>query len=557
METGQYLCQKCGAKGNLVTLMKHFGDELDLPIITDDKAKNKALRIWNLSTEPDPNFPYLLKKKILPHGSRLFRDMLLLPMYSPNGELLSLQLIDKNGGKKFLTGGKVAGSFFLMGEPRDTICIAEGFATASSIIEATGYATAIAFSSNNLKATTESMRLMYPEKEIIVCGDIDDNGYRKAKEVADILGIKLAFPQFGEGEEIDGKKASDFNDLSVLHGASAVESAILSAKFIPQKFSFTSLEVLLNEPEEEVSWIIENLLPSGGFSLVIAKPKVGKSTLGRQAGYSVSRGELFLGRKTIKGPVLYVSLEEKRSEVKKHFQLMGATGTEDLGVYVGAIPEDANVWLLNEIKRKKPVLVIIDTLFRFAQVTDVNDYSRVLRALDPLLTLAREQSAHVMCIHHARKSAGEGADTTLGSTAIFGSVDTAIILKRTESKRTIETQQRYGTDLEPTILIFDPETKMATLGGTKEEDDTNKIAMEILEFLKTMKEPVTEAVIDKEVDGRTVFKRKALRDLVASEQISRSGAGKKGDPYLYSCSLVPAIYPEQEKQDIVIASKTN
>ncbi len=39
IETGQYLCQKCGASGNMVTLAKHFGDD-PRSVATLDKAEN-------------------------------------------------------------------------------------------------------------------------------------------------------------------------------------------------------------------------------------------------------------------------------------------------------------------------------------------------------------------------------------------------------------------------------------------------------------------------------------------------------------------------------------
>jgi hypothetical protein len=153
-----------------------------------------------------------------------------------------------------------------------------------------------------------------------------------------------------------------------------------------------------------------------------------------------------------------------------------------------------------------------------------------------------------MVVHHARKGGGDGGDSTLGSTAIFGSVDTAIILKRTEGKRTIETQQRYGTDMEASVLLYDEETKSVTIGGTKEEADSQRISREILEFLQSKDTPVDEPTIDDAVDGRTGLKRKTLRDLVAKHEITRTGGGRKGDPFLYSCLLVPSIYAEQEKQ---------
>lgn len=321
----------------------------------------------------------------------------------------------------------------------------------------------------------------------------------------------------------------------------------------PKSPNFTSLGDLLNEPEEEINWIVDGLLPSSGFSVIAAKPKVGKSTLARQAALSVARGDSFLGRHTTRGAVLYLALEEKRSEVKKHFRLLGAmadeVGSKDLYTFVGTKPQEAHKWLEKEIMNRKPVLVIIDTLFRFVNITDGNDYSKVTAALTPLLSLARDNGAHLMVVHHAGKGGRDGGDSILGSTAIFGSVDTAIILKRTDSKRTIESQQRYGDDIEATVLVFDETTHRTSLGGTKEEDDIRLIGEAILQFLEAKGEPVDEKTVGAEVEGRTGPKRKALREQVTTGAITRTGSGKKGDPFQYSRSLVSDIYEEQEKQD--------
>lgn len=312
---------------------------------------------------------------------------------------------------------------------------------------------------------------------------------------------------------------------------------------------FVSLGDLLNEPEETISWVIEDMLPAGGFSIMVAKPKVGKSTFVRQLALCVARGESFLERKTEKGGVLYVALEEKRGEVKNHFKLLGADGTEDLGVYVGSAPGEAYTWLENEVKKKHPILIIIDTLFRFARVADVSDYAKVTNALDPLLKLARENSTHLMCLHHARKMPGDGADATLGSTAIFGTVDTAMLLKRNkDGKRTLETQQRYGRDMEETVLMFNVDLKTITLGSLKEEEDEKKIEELIIDLLKSSKEPIDEKTIRDEIEGKTTLKSIALRSLFQGGKITRTGLGRKGDPYLYSCSLVPDICEEQENK---------
>lgn len=344
--------------------------------------------------------------------------------------------------------------------------------------------------------------------------------------------------------------ASIQNCKETYSGGNATQAGTEAPLLASQKYSFTSLGDLLNEPEEEIKWILDNILPSSGFSIIVAKPKVGKSTWSRQLALSIARGDSFMNREVAKGAVLYVALEEKRGEVKKHFKLLGAKGDEDLYVYVGTVPKEAQAWLTNEMREKKPLLVIVDTLFRFVNIADGNDYAKVTAALTPLLALARENGAHLLAVHHARKGGGDGGDSMLGSTAIFGSVDTAIILKRNEGKRTIETQQRYGTDMEPTVLIFDNETQAMSLGGTKEQDDTQKISDEIMNFLFDQTDSCPEKIIMDGVEGRTGIKRKALRALVADGLVQRSGTGKRNDSYLYSRSLVPAIYAEQEKQDI-------
>ncbi len=316
---------------------------------------------------------------------------------------------------------------------------------------------------------------------------------------------------------------------------------------------FTPIGVLLSEPEEEISWVIDELLPSSGFSIIAAKPKVGKSTLARQVAHAVARGDSFFGCETTKGTVLYLALEEKRSEVKRHFRqlsdVFGDAEKDSLQVYADAVPKDPHSWLEKKIKESKPVLVIIDTLFRFVSIKNGNDYAEVTTALSPLLALARNHGAHLMVVHHAGKGGREGGDSILGSTAIFGSVDTSIILRRTESKRTIETQQRYGKDMDPTLLVFDDTTQTTSLGGTKEEDDIKTAKVGILDFFKTIEGPVGEAVIREDVEGRIGPKSKALRQLVISGEITRTGKGVSGNPFLYSRSLVPDIYTGQEKQE--------
>jgi RecA-family ATPase len=318
---------------------------------------------------------------------------------------------------------------------------------------------------------------------------------------------------------------------------------------------FTTLGDLLNEPDEICEWLVEQRLPTGGLSLLAGKPKAGKSTLARCLALAVARGEPWLGFSTKPGAVFYLALEEKRREVRSHFRDMGA-GLDDLiSVFIAASPQDGIVQLQKAADREKPVLIIVDPLLKMIRVRDANDYAQLSGALEPLLTLARENGAHVLATHHLGKTDREGGDGILGSTAIFGAVDTAFILRRSEKYRTIMSIQRYGEDMEELTLSLEEDTRIVRVGATKKAADEESMMGSIVDYLKTQAAPVEEKEIQEAVEGRKGVKVKALRRLVDGKQVSRSGAGKKADPYLYrytfqdSSFLVPPICREPENQN--------
>jgi hypothetical protein len=314
-----------------------------------------------------------------------------------------------------------------------------------------------------------------------------------------------------------------------------------------KEMAFTALDDLLAEPDENVSWVLDGILPSGGPSVIAGKPKAGKSVWTRNLIHCVVMGLPFLGRSVEQGPVLYCAFEEKRGEVRKHFRLMGTKGP--LYLFINVAPPDAIRQLEEAVVRIKPVLVVIDTLFKLCRIKDGNDYSQAITAIEPLLKLARESGAHLLTVHHAGKGERQGGDSILGSTGIFATVDTAIILKRGDKYRTVWTIQRYGDDLEETTLQWDAERKMVSPGKTRQEEDLAAMEEAMLQCLQMQEQPLTEAEIDAAVEGRKSLKVKALRSLVTKEKVEKAGKGGKTDPFRYSCSLVPDTYSGTTKQE--------
>jgi len=315
-------------------------------------------------------------------------------------------------------------------------------------------------------------------------------------------------------------------------------------------FHLTTLADLLSEPEEELRWLVEERLLVGGLSLLAAKPKVGKSTLARWLCLAVSRGERWLNTPTTQGTVFYLALEEKRSEVKRHFRTMGATPDDPIHFFIGQCPEDCLQKLRDEALKQRPALIVVDPLLKMVRVRDANDYAVVTRKLEPLIGLARDTWAHVLVTHHTGKAHRDGGDSILGSTAIFAAVDTAFIIKRTERFRVLSSIQRSGVDLEETVLHLDPESEIVTVGASRTEADEKQAAQAIFDYLQIQSEPVEEKDIHEAVEGRKGIKVKALRFLVDDEKVERTGQGKRGDPYLYSISSsqVTSMYRELENR---------
>ena len=301
--------------------------------------------------------------------------------------------------------------------------------------------------------------------------------------------------------------------------------------------SRVSLATLLDECETAERWVVDGIIPSGGLTLVSAGPKVGKSTALRCLALAVARGDAWLGRRTTQGRVLYVCLEDKRSEVRLHYAEMGAAGTEPIEfIFDRTPPRGAMDRLVHHVHELDPRLVVIDSLFRFLRVRDVSNYAAVIHAFDPLIDLARGIEAALVLTHHQRKGGGTDGDEILGSQAIFGSIDNAVLLSRRGTQRTIRTQVRIGEDMPPTTLVLD-EKGYVSLGDAHRECRAQRIDDDIARCLADSGVSMTiEAVrraVRRAVGRRAEDVNEALARLTEAGCVARTGRGRKADPYQF------------------------
>lgn len=196
------------------------------------EAAAKAALIWNAAALAPSDHDYLVRKGVQVHGVRLHNGALLIPMRDGR-ELCSLQFIEPDGSKRFLSGGRAAGCYFSIGcaQGAAALCITEGFATGATIHEATGHPVAVAFNAGNLKAVAQAIRERHLALPLIICADDDaatdsNPGMAKANEAALAVGGLVAVPDFGPDRP---QGVTDFNDMTATVGIDAVRDAIRKA----------------------------------------------------------------------------------------------------------------------------------------------------------------------------------------------------------------------------------------------------------------------------------------------------------------------------------------
>lgn len=404
-----------------------------------------------------------------------------------------------------------------------------------------------------LKAILDKAFLSKNGQRLRYLFDGDIAGFPSASEADQSLCNQLAFWFSKDSQRIDTvfRASKLFRDKwdqrhfsdGTTYGQATIRQAISSCRDAympkpePKKMAFMPLGELFEKVEESIDWLLDEILLAGGFSILCARPKVGKTTLARFIALCVARGVMCLNRITKAGPVLYLALEEKESEVRRHFVDMGADGTEQIYIYCTTAPENAIEQIRQAITQIKPVLLIIDPLYRLIRVKDANDYAGNSAALEPLLEIARATNTHVLCVHHNRKGDSQDiGERILGSTAIHAAFDTIINLSRNfqDNSRTIQIQQRYGEDLEECSLLFDRDTRTLSLGGSVEETRHEELKKRLIAYLNEQTEGVTEALIMEEVEGRRVQKIRIIRELLKNNTIYRTGRGGRREPFKYA-----------------------
>jgi hypothetical protein len=474
--------------------------------------------IWSDCIGASPDHPYLRRKGIQTHGARVTGDgRLVVPLYDQDGTLSSLQYIDAEGGKLYHPGGQTGGKFWWLGSMDDatTIYVAEGFATAATIRQATNCPVVVAYSASNLVPVTESMRALHPTSDIVIVADNDKSGVgqRYAEQACAKHGARMVMPP-DTGDANDYAQAG--GDLLALLSPPANDWLVRADDFSAQP--------------APVRWLVKQWLQADALIMVHGPSGGGKTFAVLDWVLHLASGMTdWQGHKVKPCDVVYLAgeghqgLRGRIAAWKHHHHAttlsmwLSKSGC-DLNTADGYHQAVAHIRSLP----KPPGVIVVDTLHRFL-AGDENSSQDAKTMIDACANLMREFGCSVILVHHTGVS-DEAQHRARGSSAWRGALDIEISIVPATSNLPMQIIQRKSKDAElaPTINV---ELQQVTIPGWLDEDG----------------QPVTSAVMvpsTMQATVKTDSKLAAHRKTIENAWWASGTPERKGQPFIERGALM-------------------
>jgi phage/plasmid primase-like uncharacterized protein/archaellum biogenesis ATPase FlaH len=209
------------------------------------------------------NHAYLSKKAITACDRlRIATDgRLIVPVFDKNETLQSIQYIDNDGNKRFLTDGRMKGGCFVIGEldRGKKALMVEGLATGLTVHDATGIPVIVAFNAGNLKTVHDNFK---SDVTITICADNDQHG--KGEKSAIECGCDYVIPP----------QLGDFNDVGVDKTRELLKHLI--PKQDVKKPFLVTIEQLLTDIKP-IDWLMKGIMERGSIGIMFGESGAGKS----------------------------------------------------------------------------------------------------------------------------------------------------------------------------------------------------------------------------------------------------------------------------------------
>lgn len=387
--------------------------------------------------------PYHIKKHVKLHSpAYLDENNLIVPLVDIDGKALGNikilpEKIKTSNGKmedKFNSKGlDTKQSMFVFGnlESSSNILVATGYSTSASLYESTGNPVVMSLSDTTLPHTVELLRKRYAEKELIICADFDARD--KFRSVAIQFNARLCFP-----EPVNGNEKTDFNDLMLAQGKSAVCDVVGDARFAVATKSEPSpatetvvLRSAASIVPRRIDWLWDGWLAVGKLHLLAGAPGTAKTTIALTLGAAISRGGQFPdGSYAKRGKVLIWSSEDDPRDTL--IPRLIAAGADLNNIHIVESVNHNKGKRVFDPSRDFPLLksaveqvgnvsfMVIDSVAD-AVAGDAGKNNQVRRALAPVKEFAEEMGIATLGITHFNKNVtGKAMSRIIDSVAFVG-----------------------------------------------------------------------------------------------------------------------------------------
>lgn len=213
---------------------------------------------------------------------------------------------------------------------------------------------------------------------------------------------------------------------------------------------FISSVTIMNTPMKKQRFIVDGVIYPG-LHILSGDPKIGKSWMMMDMCLSVAKGENFLGRKTERGQVVYMALEDTFISLQSRMYELTDEPSENLTFTLLAnsigngLEED-----LQECQKRFPDLkmVVIDTLQKIRNNIDTR-YGADYMELSVLKSIADRLQIAIILVHHNRKARDSNPNNLIsGTNGISGCADGLLVFTRNGENAKLHISGRGAPSLE-------------------------------------------------------------------------------------------------------------
>lgn len=308
-------------------------------------------------------------------------------------------------------------------------------------------------------------------------------------------------------------------------------------------------------PDDEVTWAVDQVLPTGGNVLLAAQYKTGKTTLTSHLARCVADNELFLGRfapAELSGRVALWNYEVSEGQYRRWLREAGINATDAVAVlnlrgYVLPLTSPvAADWMVRWLAERRTELWVVDPFARAFTGDNENDNTQVARWLDLLDEVKARAGVRelVLATHTGRAQQEAGQERARGATRLDDWADVRWLLTADDDGNRYFRATGRDVEVDEFQLGYDQGTRQLNATGKAGRQVAAADSMEQRVLAVVEENPgISGNGIELAVKGNATAIRKARRALAAAGRVRvEPGPNRTEKHYLRGPSvLTPGV----------------